>query len=130
MLVEALAEYDEPDDAVEDLLEFARNWAGFHFPRMLMVVDRIQRVVLTRRNISPGNYTYYASLVENLFLPRTTNALEEYGIPVQVSERLAEFVNLEDTLDNVLLALKGLDLEILDLKPFERTVAVGAIAAM
>lgn len=130
LVSDALSEYDDADDAVEDVLEFTRNWAGFHFPRLLMVVDRIQRVVLTRRNITPGNYAFYASLVENLFLPRNTSALEEYGIPVQVSERLAQFVNLDDTLDNVLIALKGLDLLGLSLQPFERAVTSDAISAM
>lgn len=130
LLAEALGEYDDADDAVEDVLEFTRNWAGFHFPRLLMVVDRIQRVVLTRHNIMPGNYSFYASLAENLFLPRTTSALEEYGIPVQVSQRLAQFVNLDDTLDNVLTALKSLNLDSLDLQPFERAVTSDAISAI
>ena len=34
-----------PDKAVEDVLDFLRNWAGFHFPRYLACVDRIQKSV-------------------------------------------------------------------------------------
>jgi hypothetical protein len=79
---------DSADGAVEAAFLFQRNWASFAFPRYLAALDRIQREVFTKLGMRCGDYSVYGAQVENLFLPAEIPALEEYGIPIQVSVKL------------------------------------------
>ena len=62
---------------VEDILDFMRFWASHTFPRMLVALDGIAKHVLTRNAMPTGDFTVFASLVENFFLPVPLLALEE-----------------------------------------------------
>jgi hypothetical protein len=99
------AREDSPDDTVEDTIEFLRYWANVNFPRMLMTLDRIQRHVFEQLGRKAGNYMFYASTIENWLLDPAIMALDEYGIPVQVGEKLQSRLNPDGDLD---LALKRL----------------------
>lgn len=111
----------EPDDAVEDVLDFVRGWAGFTFPNALRSLDRIQHEVLSAESYPPGNYSLYAAKVESLFLPFPLVALEEYGLPIQVSKKLVSHLAVSDeNLDAALDALKGLASSSVRLSDFER----------
>ena len=109
----------DPDTAVEDVLDFLRSWARFHFPRYLACVDRIQRSVFVREARPAGDYTFFRTRVESLFLDPTLLALEEYGLPVQVSQRIEHVLRPEGGLDAVLERVRGLDASGLDLGEFE-----------
>ena len=122
LLRQAINEEATPDEAIEDVLDFTRNWAGFHFPRLLKALDRIQRRVLVDLNMNPGNYGFYLSRVESLFLPTTVLPLEEYGIPLQISLKFRDVIDLDQPLDNVLAALKNTDLNLVALDEFERAI--------
>ena len=50
----------DPDGAVEDTLDFLRNWANYHFPRYLMAVSRIQEVIFGDTDLPPGDYSAFA----------------------------------------------------------------------
>lgn len=81
-------DHDHPNDAVENTIEFLRYWANFNFPKYLMAVDRVQRAVFQKMNRAAGNYKYFGSLIENWFLDPAIMALDEYGIPIQVGQKL------------------------------------------
>jgi hypothetical protein len=130
LVKQALVESDNPDEAVEGVLEFTRNWAGFHFPRLLSALDRIQRVVLTDRGLTAGRFAYYGQAVESLFMPSAVSALEEYGIPFQVALQLGEAIDLNGTLDDVLAAIKSVDLETLELTSFEQDLVQDTIESL
>ena len=108
-----------PDTVVEEVLEFARRWASFDFPRYLDCVDRIQRSVFARRTLPAGDYTSFRSRVESLVLDSTLLALEEYGLPVQVAQKIAHVLRPEAGLDAVLERLRSLDASRLGLGAFE-----------
>ena len=40
-----------PDDAVESVLEFLRQWAMYYFPRYITAVDAIQTEILGQRGM-------------------------------------------------------------------------------
>jgi len=63
-----------PDEAVETVLDFLRQWAGFEFPRLLMALHRIQRHVFTELKRPPGNYEVFAARVEGMFMPTLTRS--------------------------------------------------------
>ena len=109
----------DPNKAVEGVLEFVRNWAGFHFPRYLACVDRIQKAVFGKAGGPVGDYSYFGSQVENLFVDPTFIALEEYGLPLQVSQKIGHLLSPDGDLDEVLARVRSLDIDNLGLGDFE-----------
>jgi len=108
-----------PDVAIPQVLDFLRLWAEFHFPRFLRVIDRIQSEVLRRLGRPWGNYDFFASQVESLFLDPTLLALEEYGLPLELTRKLERQLRPDGDLDGVLARLKSIDPEKSGLSAFE-----------
>lgn len=108
-----------PDEAVGRVLQFERVWAGFEFPRYLMALSRIQQHVLDALGFRSGDFGYFASQVECLFRNPVVAALDEYGIPLQVAERIQTVLGTTDDLDLALNNLRSADLTILELDGFE-----------
>ncbi|GAT32683.1 DEAD/DEAH box helicase [Terrimicrobium sacchariphilum] len=98
-----------PDEAVERVFSFDRNWAGFEFPRLLMAVSRIQQHIFDARFGVSGNYALFAARCEQLFRNPALVALEEYGLPIQLGERIAESINLSEDLDVAIKQVKEFD---------------------
>ena len=95
------------DDAVETVLDFLRYWTEFAFPSYLMCLHRIQDFILRANNKHPGDYAFYASLVQNGYLPPPMLALEEYGIPYPLIKKLANKFKIDfEGLDDILQFLK------------------------
>ena len=109
----------DADEAVQRSLDFLRLWAGFHFPRLLLAIDRIQRDVFSRLGIRAGNYQVFASQVEHFFLDPALVALDEYGVPLELARKLQRVLRPDGNLDEVLRRLKSLNLNQLQLSPFE-----------
>lgn len=109
------------DEAVERVLEFDRTWATFEIPRLLMALSRIQEFVLNSEGLPHGNYQGFAARVECLFTTPVVAALDEYGIPMQLGERLQRLLGTADNLDQALSVLMQLDVTSLKgLSTFER----------
>lgn len=105
-----------PDDVVEDTLDFLRSWAAsFAFPRYLLTIDRIQKAVFSKVRRPAGDYSFFAGQVENWFLNPALMALDEYGIPIQVSHKLQHLLlpQGEGNLDAVLDRLRRLNVDVL-----------------
>jgi DEAD/DEAH box helicase/Helicase conserved C-terminal domain len=116
----------DPDDAVENVLEFTRAWPGHHFPRYLRALQRIEEIVFPRHGVRVGQYAFYAGRVESLFLPPFANALEEYGIPTELAMGIPGLLDPADSLDVVLDRLRGLEVSTLELTVFERYLLADA----
>jgi hypothetical protein len=113
---------DSPSAAVEAALRVVRNVICQRFPRDLMVIDAIQREVLTGREEPPGDYALFAEQAENLFMPSVLFALDEYGIPIQTAQALEPLLVPADSLDDVLRRLRDIPLAPLQLSAFEEEV--------
>lgn len=96
---------DDADEALESFLEFARQWLSFKAPRLVSAVGRIQGDVLSRHNIRPGNYAFFCTQLESLFMNPVVIALEEYGVPIQIASRLVPMLGEPKTLDEALVSL-------------------------
>lgn len=96
---------NDADEALEAFLEFARQWLGFKAPRLVNAVGRIQSEVLARHGVRPGNYAFFCSQLESLFMNPVITALEEYGVPIQVARRIVPELGEPTTLDDALAAL-------------------------
>lgn len=131
-LVQAELPYanNDPDQAVRVVLDFQRMWATLHFPRLLRAIGRIQGAVFSKRFLPAGDYDQYASLVEHLFLNPVVLALEEYGIPLPLAQKLESHFGNERDLDAALVRIRSMDLDALLLTPFERSLIEDARVSM
>lgn len=133
LIVRELADQDSPDAdrAVEDVLDFVRTWAGFHFPRYLMALDRIQRAVYMDWMGSAGDYSAYAASVENMFTTSGLVALDEYGVPLQIAEKMRPHFGIHETVDQALQQLRQIDVRrVHKLTDFERELVRDAQAGL
>ena len=99
------------DEAVENVLDFIREWPSHRFPRLLMTLQAVTEDVFTRYGLQAGNYKLYASAVETLFRPPMLTTLEEYGLPAPLSARLDRFIPLNlsaGQIDDVLDRLRSM----------------------
>ena len=112
---------DEADEALETFLEFARQWVNFKAPRLMSAVNRIQAEVLRRHAYRPGDYAFFCGQLESMFMSPVIIALEEYGVPIQLGERLMPILGNPETLDDALAALaKRRAKDIVGISRFER----------
>lgn len=81
---------EDLSDVVTRLLAFQRNWMGFTIPSLLRAVQSIYNEVAASLNEPGGNYEFYLSEVENLFLPPSLLDLDEYGLPLPLALRFSE----------------------------------------
>jgi hypothetical protein len=116
----------DPNQAVRAALDFLRLWAAFHFPRLLRALNLIARDVFEPRRLPVGDYSAYATRVENLFLEPALIALDEYGIPLPLARRIHRYFGNERDFDKLIERLRAVDVEKLGLAPFEQDMVLDA----
>jgi hypothetical protein len=109
----------DPDSVVQRVLDFQRLWANFHFPRLLRAIGKIQSDIFTKLGMKIGSYDHFASEVENLFLPPTIIALDEYGLPIELGRKLETILGKSENVDQAIEILGKLELKSLKIHPFE-----------
>jgi len=110
------------DEAVERVLSFDRNWAGFEFPRLLMSLCRVQTHVLEAKFGRSGDYSFFAARVEQLFRNPALVALEEYGLPLQVGEKVGRHIELSEDLDTAIAQIRDANGTSCNLNAFEADI--------
>lgn len=112
----------KPDEAVETVLSFLRNWASFNYPKYLSALNEITNEILRKRGLRPANYLPFAVQIEHLFQPSSFSALEEYGLPSELAQSLVnhQVFAKEDSLDDVIKSLRRTDLARFAESRFER----------
>lgn len=127
VLIEKSLQYvKDPDEAVSQTLDFLRLWGNFHFPQLLRCLDRIQKDVFKRLHMRAGDYEFYASKIENRFVDPPLIALEEYGIPLEISLKLRRYLRPYSSIDEVIAKLRDLALEKTGLTGFELEITKNA----
>jgi len=113
-----------PDDAVENVLSFLRGWASFNYPKYLIALCEVINHVLLSRGLRSCNYTPFAATIEHLFQPSSFSALEEYGLPTEISEKLlkGKLFSKDDGLDVVVNNLRNSELSRFGDGVFEKRV--------
>ena len=111
------------DYAVEDTLNFVRQWPQFHFPRYAMAVCRIQNEIAQKQGIDLADYSFYCGQIENLFLDPVFTALDEYGLPLQIAQRIDE-LKTDGNLDLAIEKLSKLNISNLELTEFEKNLVL------
>ncbi|WP_333769811.1 DEAD/DEAH box helicase [Streptomyces sp. IBSBF 2435] len=98
----------DANDAVEQVLDFVRQWAGFEFPRLLTATQNIVSPILLRHGYRDCDYRAYAVSAQNLFLPPYVGDLEEYGLPAQLVMKLMRRRAQPSSLDELLEQLSSI----------------------
>lgn len=104
------------DEAVERVLEFERSWASFELPRILRAFSDVRRHV----HGGSGDYLFFASQLENQFRKPFQIALEEFGIPIQVSDKIAPVLEGIDSIDAILGVIRNIPANRFGLDAFEQ----------
>lgn len=107
---------DLRDLAIQETFQIMKHWFEYKIPKWLSVINEIQKFVCSEFGLRPGNYTYYANLIENDFLRENLAILAEYGIPGsairKIENRIPNNINQDDVLnyirDNGIVYTKGL----------------------
>lgn len=113
VLIEEALSY-KPDEKVDiiisRILDFRRLWANFHFPRLLRTIESIvNSIQRSKAANSLCDYSAYSIMVENYFYDSSLVALEEYGLPIEVSSKFESSLSFDGDLDKTLLALKKMN---------------------
>ncbi|MEJ5888717.1 hypothetical protein WDZ16_09585 [Pseudokineococcus marinus] len=87
---------EDLSDVVASVLAFQRNWMGFTIPSLLRASQRIYNEVATSLGEARGNYEFYLSRVENLFLAPNLLELDEYGLPLPLALRFSQLGMVEE----------------------------------
>ena len=84
-------------------------------------MNELQKYVCEKNNLEPGNYTYYASQIENDFVRENLSILVEYGIPKSAINKLENKISEDLDEDKVLDEIKNKRLiETSDLIDYEK----------
>lgn len=90
---------DSLNKAIDHVLKFQRNEASFEIPKILAVVDSIQRYVFNKAYMKAGDYTTFASLLENEQVDERLQFLIDYGVPSSAVKKVKKLPkNLEEDL--------------------------------
>jgi hypothetical protein len=123
---------DTASEAINLRLKFIRNMVRFRLPRDIMAVNKIQADVLGKKGIEPGDFSFFAEQLENMFLDPLLTALDEYGIPTQISTQIKSLILPSDNLNDLLAKLRALAPRVgrLQLTSFEKSLMGWAVAEM
>lgn len=99
---------DSMNEAIDHVLKFQRNEANFKIPKILAVVESIQRYVFEKKGyFSSGDYTFFSSLLENEKVDEKFQFLIDYGIPSSAIKKISSKIPFEITGDgNIIEYLK------------------------
>lgn len=97
------------DDAVQIIFDFKRNLVSYNLPKIILAINDIQKLIFTRFNYSFGDYTNFCHALEAHFELPTLVTLEEFGIPMQISKKIAKVAGItsEDNIDITLGKIKS-----------------------
>lgn len=80
------------DESVTEGFQILRHWFQYKIPKLLSILNEIQKFVCERNGMSPGNYSYYSALIENDFIPENLNILIEYGLPSSAIRKIEKLI--------------------------------------
>lgn len=105
------------DEAVNRVFDFERFWATHQMPRWLNALE-----VLVKRIFNfDCRYSGYANQVEALFRPQYQSILEEFGVPIQISQKLSSRFRSLSEVDEILTTVRQVR-NLGELTRFERDI--------
>lgn len=84
-------------------LNITRHWFDYKLPKWITVINDIQHYVFNKQGLTSGNYTFYATQIENGFLPKNLAALLEYDVPHSAILKLQKALKVKDITTEALI---------------------------
>lgn len=103
---------DPENKAINEILRFQRLYARFKIPKLLAVVESIQKYIFKNRSDNDcGNYSVFASMLENERVPERLQFLVDYGVPSTAIIKLDLKIpkNIVDDKEITMFLLKNID---------------------
>ncbi|WP_314692956.1 DEAD/DEAH box helicase [uncultured Abiotrophia sp.] len=80
------------NDAINDVLRFRRSDASFTIPKLLAVMDSLQKLVFREEGDKCGDYLLFASALENEGVEEAFQFLLDYGLPSSAIHKIQDEV--------------------------------------
>lgn len=93
------------NESIRNIFSISKHWFQYKVPKWLSVMNEIQSYVCEKNNVKPGSYTFYASQIENDFVPDYLNILIEYGIPKSAVMKIQKITNPDMSEEELLSAV-------------------------
>ena len=106
--------------SVNESFQILRHWFQYKVPKWLSVMNELQKYVCEKNGIEHGNYSYYASQIENDFIRDNLSILAEYGIPTSAINKLSLSIDKDLSEDDVLKKVKEIAKNDSSLMRYER----------
>ena len=90
------------NESIYTIFNILRHWFHYKIPKWLSVINKLQKYICDVNNVEPGDYSYYASQIENDFVPNKLAILLEYGIPNSAILKLQGHINLNLEEDGII----------------------------
>ncbi len=94
------------DDAIRFALQAMKHWFGYKIPKWIQTINKLQKHVATLNNLNAGEYSFYASQIENDFIQPNLMILNEYGVPNSAIKKIENNIDKDWTEEQVLSAVK------------------------
>lgn len=98
---------DSINCAIELAFDIQRHWINFQFPRYLMSLEDIANDIFRKNNLPLCDYSYFASLVECYFMAPYIIPMDEYGLPIQISNKIGNIIDISSNIDEALKQLSN-----------------------
>ncbi|UYW31250.1 DEAD/DEAH box helicase [Methylorubrum extorquens] len=108
-------------ESVENTLRLLRKYIGYRLPKQLIALENIHRDISRRIGERvQANYELYAVQVESLFIDSGLFALDEYGLPPEMTRKLMRNDLRLQKLDEAIRYALSIDVNEFALDPFEK----------
>lgn len=94
------------DQAILFTMQAHRHWIKYKVPKWLHVINNLQKEVCISLDIEPGNYSLYASLLENDFVSSNLSLLIDLGVPSSALLKIERLIPKEIPANNVISYIK------------------------
>lgn len=94
------------DDAIEVAFHIYRHWFQYKVPKVIRVVDSLQRFVCEQHRKYAGSYSFFVQQLENDFIRENLTILAEFGIPSTTLRLLEEEIPESFNEDQVIQYIK------------------------
>ncbi|MFK1894723.1 helicase-related protein [Bacteroides fragilis] len=102
MIIQDCKSNEEINEKIELSFDIQRHWINFQFPRFLISLNDIANDVFKKYRLEQCDYSYFASMVECYFISPYVVPLDEYGLPIQISEKIGKIIQLSPNIDEAL----------------------------
>lgn len=103
-----------------NVLNATRHWFDYKLPKLLSTVSNLQEYVFRKRGLRHGDYTAFASAIENGFLFSSLTTLLEYDIPMSAINKLQDFFKNDEPFERIYSQLQNLNLGKTRLNNYEK----------